>query len=78
MEAIKVLIAVKSAGLARVIRHVLQGEAGISGIDFADSKQGLVEQARRLRPSLIIVNSRVLGRAAGAALTGVHGNQRKR
>jgi hypothetical protein len=69
MKAIKVLVAVKSVALARVIQHVLHGEAGISGIDFADSEQGLMEQAQRLRPGLIIVNSRLFGREAGAALT---------
>ena len=69
MEKIKVLVAVKSFALARVIQHVLHGQAGISRIDFADSGQGLMEQAERLRPSLIIVNSRLLGRDAGTALT---------
>jgi DNA-binding NarL/FixJ family response regulator len=69
METIKVLIAVKSKALARVIQHVLHTEAGISGIDFADSEQRLMEQAQRLRPGLIIVNSRLLGRDAGVALT---------
>ena len=69
MKAIKVLVAVRSEALARVIQHVLQGQTGISGIDFADSEQGLMEQAQRLRPDLIIVNSRLLGRDAGALLT---------
>ena len=69
METIKVLVAVKSEALARVIQHILHGQAGISGIDFADSEQGLMEQAQRLCPGLIIVNSRLLGRDAAAALT---------
>jgi DNA-binding NarL/FixJ family response regulator len=69
METIKVLVAVKSEALARVIQHVLHGQPGISGIDFADSEHELMEQAQRLRPDLIIVNSRLFGRAAGAALT---------
>ena len=69
METIKVLVAVKSVALARVIKHVLHGQAGIFLIDFADSEQGLLEQAQRLRPALIIVNFRLLGRNAGAALT---------
>jgi hypothetical protein len=55
--------------LARVIQHVLLGQSGIYGIDFANSEQGLMEQAERLRPGLIIVNSRLLGPDAGTALT---------
>jgi DNA-binding NarL/FixJ family response regulator len=66
--AIKVLGAVQSEALARVIRHVLRGHAGISGIQFADSEQELTEQAQRLRPRLIIVSSRLLGRDASATL----------
>jgi hypothetical protein len=66
--AIKILGAVQSEALARVIQHVLRGQAGISGIQFADSKQGLAEQAQRLRPRLIIVSFRLLGRDASATL----------
>src|SRR5258708_2676908 len=69
MEAIKVLIAVKSEAFARVIQHTLHGQAGISGIDFADSERGLIDQAQRLRPGLIILNSRLLGTDSGDALT---------
>lgn len=69
LETISVLVAVKSDALARVIRHLLHDQAGISGIDFADSKRGLIEQTVRLRPGLIIINSQLLGGdAAGAAL----------
>ena len=69
MGAISVLIAVKSKALGRVIQHVLHGQEGISSIDFAHSEQRLTEHAQRLRPGLIIVNSRLLGRAPGRALT---------
>jgi hypothetical protein len=69
MATTKVLIAVSSKGLARAIQHVLHGQGGISGIDFADSRQEIADQARRLRPALIIVNSRWLGQEAGAVLT---------
>jgi hypothetical protein len=69
MATIKVLIAVRSEGFARAIQHVLNGEAGISSVAVADSRQGLTEQVQLLRPSLIIVNSRWLGSEGSAALT---------
>jgi len=68
VATIKVLIAVRSEALARAIQHVLHGQPGISSIDFADSEQGLTEQVERLGPSLIIVNSRWLGREASTTL----------
>jgi hypothetical protein len=68
MATTKVLIAVRSQGLARAIQHVLRGQGGISGIEFADPSKELTEQAERLHPALIIVNSRWLGGEAGAAL----------
>jgi hypothetical protein len=60
MKAIKVLVAVRSGALARVIQHVLQGQTGISGIDFADSEQGLLEQAQRLHSRLFSSSSQPL------------------
>jgi hypothetical protein len=69
MATIKVLIAVRSESFARAIQHVLNGEAGISSIAVADSQQGLTEQVQRLRPGIIILNTRWLGTEGDAALT---------
>src|SRR5204863_814774 len=71
MAPIKVLIAVRSHGLARAIQHVLRGQGEIDGIDFADSGQALTEQVKRRRPGLVIVNSRWLGGEPSEALAGL-------
>jgi hypothetical protein len=69
MEAINVLIAVKSKALARVIQHALHGQAGIAGIDFAHSEQRLIGQAQTSVPGSHYRQLSTVSPGAGSALT---------
>ena len=71
MQKVKVLIAVDPFPLLRVIEHVFGEAPEIQIISRIHEALHLVQQVKRLKPDLIIVNARLLGSGASGVFNQV-------